>query len=121
MKSTVLVRSRWIRGICAGAGTFILLSTLLYLLLPEASAAEQVGNVVNARDQPHWGIYMAAALATGLSCIAAGIAVGQVGASAIAAISEKPELLGRTLIILGLAEGIAIYGLIISFLILAAI
>lgn len=64
---------------------------------------------------------MAAAVATGLSSIGAGIAVSQVGAAAIAAISEKPELLGRTLIILGLAEGIAIYGLIISFIIIAAI
>ena len=40
------------------------------------------------------------------------------GAAAIGAMAEKPELLGRTLIIVGLAEGIAIYGLIISFMIL---
>jgi len=61
---------------------------------------------------------MAAALATGLAAIGAGIAVGIAGAAAIGAIAEKPELVGRTLIFVGLAEGIAIYGLIISFIIL---
>lgn len=61
---------------------------------------------------------LGAALATGLACIGAGIAVGIAGAAAIGGITEKPELLGRTLIFVGLAEGIAIYGLIISFMIL---
>jgi V/A-type H+-transporting ATPase subunit K len=59
-----------------------------------------------------------AALAIGLAAIGSGIAVGIAGAAAIGAIAEKPDLLGRTLIIVGLAEGIAIYGLIISFMIL---
>jgi len=64
------------------------------------------------------GAEMGAALATGLACIGAGIAVGIAGAAAIGGITEKPEILGRTLIFVGLAEGIAIYGLIISFMIL---
>jgi V/A-type H+-transporting ATPase subunit K len=63
-----------------------------------------------------WG-FIAAALATGLSSLGAGIAVASVGSAAIGAIAEKPELLGRTLILVGLAEGIAIYGLIVSILI----
>jgi V/A-type H+-transporting ATPase subunit K len=62
---------------------------------------------------------LGAALATGLACIGAGIAVGIAGAAAIGGITEKPEILGRTLIFVGLAEGIAIYGLIISFMILS--
>jgi V/A-type H+-transporting ATPase subunit K len=62
---------------------------------------------------------MGAALATGLACIGAGIAVGIAGAAAIGGITEKPEILGRSLIFVGLAEGIAIYGLIISFMILS--
>lgn len=61
---------------------------------------------------------LAAALATGLSCIGAGIAVAMVASSAIGAISENPGLLGKTIIFAGLAEGIAIYGLIISIMIL---
>jgi len=61
---------------------------------------------------------IAAALSTGLATIGAGYAVGSVGSSALGAVSENPKLLGKTLIFVGLAEGIAIYGLIISILIL---
>lgn len=53
--------------------------------------------------------------------IGTGFAVGKIGSSAIGAISEKPELAGRALIFVGLAEGIAIYGVLISFLILQAL
>ena len=61
---------------------------------------------------------LAAALSTGFATIGAGIAVSSTGSAAIGAIAEKPESFGRALIFVGLAEGIAIYGLIISFLIL---
>ena len=61
---------------------------------------------------------LAAALSTGLACIGAGIAVSGTGAAAVGAIAEKPETFGRSLIFVGLAEGIAIYGLVISFLVL---
>jgi V/A-type H+-transporting ATPase subunit K len=44
--------------------------------------------------------------------------VGGTGAAAIGAIAEKPEAFGRSLIFVGMAEGIAIYGLVISFLVL---
>ena len=64
------------------------------------------------------GGFWAAALATGLSSLGAGFAVASVGSAAIGALTEKPELLGRVLIMVGLAEGIAIYGLIVSILIL---
>jgi F0F1-type ATP synthase membrane subunit c/vacuolar-type H+-ATPase subunit K len=64
-----------------------------------------------------WG-YVAAALSTGIAALGAGVAVSGVGSAAMGAISEKPELLGRSLIFVGLAEGIAIYGLIISIMIL---
>lgn len=62
--------------------------------------------------------YLSAALSTGIATIATGLAVGSVGSSAIGAISEDSSLLGKTLIFVGMAEGIAIYGLIISILIL---
>lgn len=71
------------------------------------------------------GISMAVGLAligiglpTGLAAIGAGIALGPVGAAALAVIAEKPEMFGRTLIYMGLAEGIAIYGLVMSILLL---
>ena len=63
-------------------------------------------------------VALAAALSTGLAALASGIAVAIVGSAAVGAVSENPENLGRVLIFVGLAEGIAIYGLITSFLIL---
>lgn len=64
---------------------------------------------------------IAAALSTGLATIGAGIAVAISSSAALGAISEDSSLLGKTLIFVGLAEGIAIYGLIISILILGKI
>lgn len=61
---------------------------------------------------------LAAAICTGVGSLGAGVAVAYVGAAALGAISEKPELAGRALIFVGLAEGIAIYGLIIAIMIL---
>jgi len=61
---------------------------------------------------------LAAGIAVGLGCIGAGIAVSSTGAAAVGAIAEKPESFGRALIFVGLAEGIAIYGLIIAILVL---
>jgi V/A-type H+-transporting ATPase subunit K len=61
---------------------------------------------------------MAAALATGAAALGAAFAVATVGAAAVGALAEKPELFGRVVILVGLAEGIAIYGVIISVLIL---
>ncbi|CVI70579.1 V-type ATP synthase subunit K [Clostridiales bacterium CHKCI001] len=62
--------------------------------------------------------YLAAALVTGLSCIGGGIAVAAAASSALGAISENSSILGKSLIFVGLAEGVALYGLIISFMIL---
>lgn len=64
-----------------------------------------------------WGL-SAAAASTALAALGAGFAVAKVGTAAIGALAEKPELFGRLLIFVGLAEGIAIYGLIVSILIL---
>lgn len=58
------------------------------------------------------------AVTTSMACFSAAYAVGKVGAAALGAASERPELLGRALIFVGLAEGIAIYGLIIAILLL---
>ncbi|MGC8964332.1 MAG: ATP synthase subunit C [Brevinematia bacterium] len=62
--------------------------------------------------------YVGAALAVGLAAIGAGIAVGPIGVSAISVIAEKPEMFGTSLIFIGLAEGIAIYGIAIAILVL---
>jgi V/A-type H+-transporting ATPase subunit K len=61
---------------------------------------------------------LAAGIAVGLGSVGAAYAVGNTGAAAIGVIAERPEAFGRVLIFVGLAEGIAIYGLIIAFMIL---
>ena len=63
-------------------------------------------------------VIIAIAAMVSFGCISAAYAVGRIGAAVMGAASEKPELLGRSIIFMGLAEGIAIYGLIISILIL---
>jgi V/A-type H+-transporting ATPase subunit K len=65
--------------------------------------------------------FLAAAIAVGVGSLGGGAAVGYVGAAAMGAIGEKPELAGRALIFVGLAEGIAIYGLIIAIMILGKV
>lgn len=62
--------------------------------------------------------FIAAAIAVGAAAIGAAIAVAYTGAAAIAAIAERPETFGRAMVIVGLAEGIAIYGLIIAVILI---
>ncbi len=65
----------------------------------------------------HWK-WISAAISVGLSCIAGGIAVGQIGAAAMGAMSENPELAGKALPYIGLAEGICLWGFLVALLIL---
>ena len=62
--------------------------------------------------------YIGAALVTGLSGIGSGIAVASSASAALGAISEDGSLFGKSMIFVAMAEGIALYGLIISFMIL---
>lgn len=76
------------------------------------------GVTVQAENQSSLGMgFMSMAISTGISCAAAAYAVAETGKGAIASITEKPELFGRTIIYVGLSEGIAIYGLLTTFLI----
>lgn len=88
-----------------------------WLALPEAAHAQGAARAALPAEAWAWGL-MSAALATGLSSLAGGYAVAKLGAAAVGALAEKPDLFGRLLILVGLAEGIAIYGVIISILIL---
>jgi len=87
------------------------------LLLQSMPAVAQTAARAADPSVASWAM-MAAAIAAGLSTLAAGYAVASVGSAAVGALAEKPELLGRVLILVGLAEGIAIYGLIVAVLIL---
>jgi len=90
---------------------------LTILLVQMGPAAAQAARSATDPGVVQWAM-IAAAIAAGLSTLAAGYAVAVVGSAAVGALAEKPELLGRVLILVGLAEGIAIYGLIVAVLIL---
>jgi len=91
--------------------------TTMLLVSPGVLAAPSMPNGPPAGDVASLA-FVAAAISTGLAALGAGFAVAKVGAAAIGALAEKPELFGRLLIFIGLAEGIAIYGLIVSILVL---
>ena len=114
MKSSLKITLAWV----AVTAVLALSGTLLLALTPGAHAAEAAaaGGAI-AFGSAGYG-FLAAAISTALAALGAGFAVAKVGAAAIGALAEKPELFGRLLIFVGLAEGIAIYGLIVSILIL---
>lgn len=62
--------------------------------------------------------YIGAALAVGLSGVGGGIAVASAASAALGAISENDSVFGKSLIFVGLAEGVALYGLIIALVLL---
>lgn len=62
--------------------------------------------------------YLAAALSVGLACVGGGIAVSAAASAALGAISEDGSILGKSLIFVGLAEGVCLYGLVVAFMIL---
>ncbi len=105
-------------GLAACLFAALLLATLGAALLwsGSARAAAEAGARAAAIDS-QW-IFIGAALAAGLATLGAGFAVARVGTAAVGALAEKPELFGRLLIFIGLAEGIAIYGLIVAILML---
>lgn len=86
----------------------------VWFLAPESVEASSL--LPQTTSDPYKSL--AAGLAVGLGSIGAGVAVGSTGSAAIGAIAEKPENFGRALVFVGLAEGVAIYGLIIAFIIL---
>ncbi len=61
---------------------------------------------------------LAAAIAVAVGALGGGIAVGMAASAGMGALSENPKLFGNILIFVGLAEGIAIYGLVVALFIL---
>jgi len=111
-------KMKMVMGLNIFSFAFIAIAATLIMLNGgnvSAETAETAGAVANSVAGMG---YMAAALATGLACIAAGIAVASSASAAIGAISENPEVMGKALIFVALAEGIALYGLLISFTII---
>ncbi|MDR1931116.1 MAG: ATP synthase subunit C [Treponema sp.] len=104
---------------------FLALEAAVFAQEPEAQAESSAGAQAElsaetpaaAQSTSVWK-YFAAALAVGISCIAGGIAVGQIGSAAMGAMSENPELSGKALPYAGLAEGICLWGFLVALLIM---
>ena len=114
---------RWVKGsVIANLAIFVMgIVAILIGSVNEAVAAQTVAGEVKEISIGLGLALVGIGLPTGLAAIGAGLAVGSVGSASLAVIVEKPELFGRTLIYLGLAEGIAIYGLVVSILLLGKI
>jgi V/A-type H+-transporting ATPase subunit K len=96
----------------------VLLALFLVILAPAmVFAQEGEGDAAASGGTAVWK-YFAAALAVGISCVAGGIAVGQIGSAAMGAMSENPELSGKALPYAGLAEGICLWGFLVALLIM---
>jgi len=117
--------TNWLKG-SVGLNLLIFMGSLIGMLflgiqevmaVPTAAEANMVNDISIGKGLAIIGI----GLPTSFATIGAGISVGPIGASSLAAISEKPENFGRSLIYLGLAEGIAIYGLVVTILLLGKI
>jgi V/A-type H+-transporting ATPase subunit K len=94
-----------------------LLLVLAPMMAQAAGAAQEAAATPPSAEVMKWG-FLAAALVAGLSALGAAYAVAVVGGAAMGAVAEKPETAGRALVFVGLAEGIAIYGLIVAIMIL---
>jgi V/A-type H+-transporting ATPase subunit K len=103
----------------------MLLAVLLMLvgitaisLIAAVSYSRQTSPQQQVPAVPEKGLYLlGAGIAAGLAALGAGLGLGTASAAAIAAIAEKPELFGRTLVYIVLIEAIAIYGLAMFFII----
>lgn len=123
MKPRRLPSPHWLKGgLLANVLLFgVATAATLLMGVQEVLAAEPVAGAVMEITMGKGLALIGIGLPTALAAIGAGIALGPVGSAALAVIAEKPEMFGRTLIYMGLAEGIAIYGLVMSILLLGKI
>ena len=92
-------------------------ASALALISTVSAFAQQTGAAQPAASSSAWK-YIGAALAVSVACLAGGIAVARIGAAAMGAMAEKPELSGKALPYVGLAEGICLWGFLVALLIL---
>ncbi len=88
------------------------------VLLMLAGVVDPAQAATTAASSSSGDAFLGAGIAVAGSTIGAGVAVSYTGSAALAAIAEKPDMLGRALVIVGLAEGIAIYGLIVAIILI---
>lgn len=98
-------------GLLAVGFIYVMCCAVHGFAAPVAETATSVGDGLK---------YIGAALSTGISGVGGGIAVASAASAAIGAMSENEKIMGKTLIFVALAEGIALYGLVISLMIITA-
>lgn len=112
---------RWPRGgvrwlvrvnVTTAAGALLALALALAGVVDPAQAATAAARASSG------DAFIGAGIAIAGSALGAGVAVSYTGSAALAAMAEKPEMFGRALVIVGLAEGIAIYGLIVAVILI---
>lgn len=123
LKPRRLPSPNWLKGgVLANFLVFgLALASMLMMGVQEVMAAEPIAGAAMEISLGKGLALIGIGLPTALAAIGAGIALGPVGSAALAVIAEKPEMFGRTLIYMGLAEGVAIYGLVMSILMLGKI
>jgi len=109
--------ARWLLALATLTVATLAVATFSLITAWPALAETAAGAVALDPSVVRWG-FASAAMAAGVAALGAGYAVAQVGTAALGALAEKPDLFGRVLVMVGLAEGIAIYGLIVAILIL---
>ncbi|HEY7510536.1 MAG TPA: ATP synthase subunit C [Vicinamibacteria bacterium] len=107
------------RGLALAALLVAPLALLAVLgpMIAQAASPPEAAGEGSPPEVLKWG-FLAAAAVSGLSALGAAYAVAVVGGAAMGAVAEKPDLAGRAIVFVGLAEGIAIYGLIVAIMIL---
>ena len=99
-------------------GFFAVLALAIILPVGGFISADAVETAENAVNSSAGLGHIAAALSTGLGSIGCGIAVGSAAPAAIGAVAEEPKSFSKSLIFVALGEGVALYGFLISFIIL---
>jgi V/A-type H+-transporting ATPase subunit K len=115
-------RGRAVLRVLLGLDALLLGAALVVLVLATSAGPAVAAPLATAPDSggtaSDWPALLGAAIAVAGSSIGAAIAVAYTGAAALAAMSERPEIFGRAMVIVGLAEGIAIYGLIVAIILI---
>ncbi|AZQ39444.1 ATPase [Streptomyces cyaneochromogenes] len=100
------------------ADAVLLVAAAVVLTLALGGGTAQAATTAAQESGSGSAALIGAAIAVAGATIGAGIAVAYTGAAALAALSERPELFGRAMVIVGLAEGIAIYGLVVAVILI---
>jgi len=110
-----MFRKRLVRFVAVSGLVMMVFAVVLGVVLSSALAADEAGGGTAAAPaaSPARGLVaIAMAISVAAGVLGAGYAVAKVGSAAIGATSERPEMMGRAIVFVGLAEGLAIIGFV---------